>query len=430
VDSEHIVTGLAENGIEVVAESDDADVTVVNTCGFIESARAESYATIEHALNAGREVVVTGCLGARPEALLARFPQLRHVSGPSEVNPVIDAVQNYVPAPGRGGHRPVAERWDGQARRRLTPPHYGYLKISEGCNHKCSFCIIPSMRGALRSRPIDEVVSEARTMVADGAKELLVIAQDLGAYGLDLRYTRRTIDGAEVSTRLFDLCQMLGDIAPWVRLHYVYPYPNVDRLVELMAAGKILPYLDIPLQHASPTVLKAMRRPAAAEQVLQRITRWREICPNLAIRSTFIVGFPGETERDVGVLLDFLEAAQLDRVGCFTYSEVEGAAANQLPGHVDERDKMDRQEMVYELQARISAARLDRLIGQTVQVLIDEAGEACVGRSQFDAPEIDGVVYIEEADGLKPGDMAWVRVERHDDHDCFGRMHGKVAEIR
>jgi len=430
VDSEHIVTRLSDDGFDVVGEQDAAEVVVVNTCGFIDAAKAESYAAIEQALDMGREVVVTGCMGARRDELLSRYPQLQHVSGPGDVAPVVDAVQGYYPA-----RRAVrANRWMGpsprEARLRLTPPHYGYLKISEGCNHKCSFCIIPSMRGQLRSNPLESVVAEAQTMAAEGVKELLLIAQDLGAYGSDLKYADASMPGGAVETRLFELCRILADIAPWVRLHYVYPYPSVDRLVELMADGKILPYLDVPLQHASPRILKAMRRPAAAEKALQRIRSWREICPDLAIRSTFIVGFPGETEEDVGLLLDFLAAAQLDRVGCFPYSHVDGAAANQLGGAVDERDMLDRQEMVYELQASISAERLDRLVGKRLQVLVDKSGDVCTARTRYDAPEIDGVVYIKDGGReLHPGDMAWVNIERHDEHDLYGRLQGRATQI-
>ncbi len=431
VDSEHIVTELLDSGYDVVAQEEAADVVVVNTCGFIDAAKAESYAVIEQAIEAQREVVVTGCLGADAQALLTRYPQLQHVSGPAQVAPVVASVDQLL---GRGITQ--AKPSPREARQRLTPPHYAYLKISEGCNHDCSFCIIPSMRGGLRSRPLRDVLDEAHSLVADGAKELLLIAQDLSAYGVDLKYQSTDVRQRQVETRLLPLCELLGDIAPWVRLHYVYPYPNVDKLIPLMSEGKLLPYLDVPLQHASPRILKAMRRPAAAEKALARIQRWREICPQLAIRSTFIVGFPGETEADVGLLLDFLSEAQLDRVGCFTYSAVEGAAANQLDGAVDERDKLDRQEMVYELQAGISAARLDRLVGQDLRILIDEATPAspggtaqALGRSMFDAPEIDGVVHVAQAEGLSPGDFAWVNIERHDDHDLYASLLGKNAQI-
>ncbi len=432
VDSEHIVTGLLGRGYDVVAEEEQAQVVVINTCGFIDHAKAESYETIERVLDSGREVVVTGCLGADSEHLKDRYPSLKFVSGPADVQPVMQAVAEYVP-PGAD-----VQQLPGEARSRLTPPHYAYLKISEGCNHTCSFCIIPHMRGKLRSRLISNVLQEAEQLVADGARELLVIAQDLSAYGVDLRYAADRVGDVELQTRLLPLCERLGEIAPWVRLHYVYPYPSVDDLLPLMAEGTILPYLDIPLQHASPAILRAMRRPAAAEQTLERIQKWRRICPELAIRSTFIVGFPGETEDDVGVLLDFLQEAQLDRVGCFTYSAVDGAAANGLPGTVDEGDKLDRQELVYEVQAEVSKQRLDRHLGKTLRVLVDEvqntaAGPAVTGRSQFDAPEIDGVVYIEPGSGtaarVRAGDFVWARILRHDDHDLYAEIVGEAVSF-
>ncbi len=428
VDSEQIITELLDSGYDIVAGDEASEVTVVNTCGFIDSAKAESFATIEQALADHREVIVTGCLGAQRDTLLARFPQLKFISGPADVAPVVAAVENYVPAMRKVKPSPR------EVRERLTPPHYAYLKISEGCNHTCSFCIIPDMRGKLRSRQIDSVLAEASALVEQGTKELLVVAQDLSAYGVDLKYAGAQVNGEHLQARLDVLCRELGDIAPWVRLHYVYPYPSVDHLIPLMAEGKILPYLDIPLQHASPDILRAMRRPAAAEKALERIQRWREICPELAIRSTFIVGFPGETPDDVGLLLDFLEQAQLDRVGCFTYSGVDGARANKLPGQVDEHDKIDRQEMVYELQAGISAARLDRHVGQVLQILIDEpcagAATTATGRSAFDAPEIDGVVHISGAKHLRSGEFAQVKIDRHDDHDLYGHWIGQSIAIR
>ncbi len=417
VDSEHIVTELLDAGYDVVAGEAPADVVVINTCGFIDSAKAESYAAIEAALEDHQEVIVTGCMGADAADLKRRYPALKHVSGPAEVAPVMQAVDATV---GHFDPPALTPAPAGEARVRLTPQHYAYLKISEGCNHDCSFCIIPHMRGPLRSRGIDDVMAEARGLVEDGAREILVIAQDLSAYGVDLKYATRSWSGVEVPTRLNHLCEHLGDLGAWVRLHYVYPYPSVDGLIPLMADGKILPYLDIPLQHAAPGILKAMRRPAAAEKTLERIERWREICPDIAIRSTFIVGFPGETDDDVGTLLDFLDAAKLDRVGCFTYSSVDGAPANALPGQVDERDKLDRQEAVYELQAGISAEILNQRVGQTLRVLVDEPG---VARTMFDAPEIDGVVHLDDAT-TPVGEFAWVKVERHDDHDLHGSVVG------
>ena len=424
VDSEHIVTGLVDHGYDVVAGEDDAEIVVINTCGFIDAAKAESFAAIEGAMAAGKEVVVSGCMGGKGSELQDRFPELKHISGPAQVAPVMQAVQTYLPAASA-----PAELSPQEARVRLTPEHYAYLKISEGCNHDCSFCIIPQMRGRLRSRGIAEVVAEAEQLVADGAKELLVIAQDLSAYGVDLKYQAQNVHGNMIETRLDELCVLLGDIAPWVRLHYVYPYPNVNRLIPLMAQGKILPYLDLPLQHASPRILKAMRRPAAAEKALERIRRWREVCPEIAIRSTFIVGFPGETDEDVGMLLDFLEEAQLDRAGCFTYSAVQGAPANGLADHVDEADKLDRQERVYETQSQISAARLDRFVGQRLRVLVDEAGPQPVARTAWDAPEIDGIVHLQPSLELRAGEFAWVEIQHRDDHDLYGIYAGRGLEL-
>ncbi len=429
VDSEHIVTRLADAGYEVVGgEEGDSEVVVINTCGFIDSAKAETFDTIEAALAADQEVVVTGCMGADATELRKRFPSLKHISGPADVEPVVAAVQSSVgqfepPLPGRILQN---EALQGEARVRLTPSHYAYLKISEGCNHDCTFCIIPDMRGPLRSRGIDDVLAEAELLVADGAKELLVIAQDLSAYGVDLKYAAKAVHGVDLPTRLTNLCDQLGEIAPWVRLHYVYPYPSVDQLIPLMADGRILPYLDIPLQHAAPRILKAMRRPAAAEKTLRRIERWREICPDIAIRSTFIVGFPGETDADVGELLDFLSEAKLDRAGCFTYSAVSGAAANALPDAVDERDKLDRQEAVYELQAGISAARLAERVGENLRVLVDSPGLA---RSMYDAPEIDGVVHL-DAGEADVGEFVWATITDHDEHDLFGRVVGRGLNVR
>ena len=446
---------LVNQGYDIVGEQSDANVVVVNTCGFIDSAKAESFDTIERALDSGREVVVTGCLGANQTELRERFPSLKFISGPAEVAPVVAAVnslpENLLAHPAGGSSHSNSTLQAGKSapatdvvpgtyaadgyRTRLTPEHYAYLKISEGCNHKCSFCIIPDMRGKLRSRPIGSLLTEAEQLAETGAKELLVVAQDLSAYGLDIRYQQDSYAGEEIASRLPELCRRLGDLVPWVRLHYVYPYPSVDDLIPLMAQGRVLPYLDLPLQHASPKILKAMRRPAAAEKALERINRWRDICPELAIRSTFIVGFPGETEDDVGLLLDFLEQAQLDRVGCFTYSSVAGARANALADHVDERDKLDRQEMVYETQALISANRLQRHVGQTLRVLIDEIdGNSVIGRSQFDAPEIDGLVHMSVADPAisRPGvgDFVWTQIESCDDHDLIGKIVGDGIRIR
>ncbi len=430
VDAEHIVAALGASGYSVVGEEEGADVVVVNTCGFIDAAQTESYDAIERALAARREVVVTGCLGADARALKARYPELKFVSPPAKSEPVVAAVQQYLPvtAPSRTLDTPATRPADNRVQ--LTPEHYAYLKISEGCNHRCTFCIIPSMRGDLVSRPLNQVLDEAHQLVAGGVRELLLVAQDLSAYGIDMKYAQTSYEGRQRASRLFDLCEALAAIAPWVRLHYVYPYPHVERVVELMADGKILPYLDMPLQHAAPHILQAMRRPAAAERTLERIRRWREICPELVIRSTFIVGFPGESETDLGTLLDFLEAAQLDRVGCFTYSPVAGAAANALPGHIDERDKLDRQERVYEIQQAISAARLKRHVGRRLRALVDEVeGASALGRTMYDAPDIDGVVHIADGQDLTTGQFVWVDVTDADDHDLYGSLAGQALNF-
>ena len=441
VDSEHIVTALQDAGYEIVGEDDDAQVVVVNTCGFIDAAKQESIDTIAQAYDQERKVVVTGCMGQADSELLSQFENLEFISGPAQVAPVVKGVSQYLP-----NAKPLATdaslsldaqtyslHPDSGARTRLTPDHYAYLKVSEGCNHSCSFCIIPDMRGKLRSRDIDDVLTEAAQLVDDGVKELLVVAQDLSAYGLDIKYRSTSFQNRSLQARLQVLCEELGQIAPWVRLHYVYPYPHVDQIIPLMAQGLILPYLDMPLQHASTRLLKDMRRPAAMEKTLERIQRWRNECPELVIRSTFIVGFPGETDEDVGILLDFLEAAQLDRVGCFTYSPVEGAQANQLPDHVDESDKLDRQEVVYEIQAGISSARLAARRGQVMRVLVDEVStpRAALGRTVADAPEIDGTVHVthESPGALQTGEFVWVHIDDSDDHDLYGHVVGDAVKI-
>jgi ribosomal protein S12 methylthiotransferase len=428
VDSEQILTRLTAAGYRTVEGYENADVVVVNTCGFIDAAVAESLETIEEALGANGKVIVTGCLGADAGALRERFPQLLSVSGPQATETVVKAVQQYAPL--EAAPAVDLEALMGPAGIKLTPPHYAYLKISEGCNHTCSFCIIPSMRGKLRSRVIDDVLQEATNLAAAGARELLVIAQDTSAYGVDLRYRSATFGGRELSTDLVTLCRELGQIVPWVRLHYVYPYPHVDNLLPLMAEGLVLPYLDIPLQHADPAILKAMRRPAAVENTLKRLAAWRQVCPEITVRSTFIVGFPGETEEAFDRLLDFLEEAELDRVGCFTYSDVEGARANDLPGQVDEDVKLDRQERLMELQADISAAKLARKVGSRIQVLVDEVAKGrAVARSQADAPEIDGVVEVAGARGVKTGDLIWVRVTGSDTHDLQADYLGTAVAL-
>lgn len=423
VDSERILTQLRLDGYDVVPSYDNADVVVVNTCGFIDSAKQESLDAINEAMQENGKVIVTGCMGKGVDAELIKQqnPDVLSVSGPAEYDSVVNAVHEYVPPV---EHQPThySDRVPEQGIK-LTPKHYAYLKISEGCNHRCAFCIIPHMRGDLVSRPISEVVDEAKKLVASGVKELLVISQDTSAYGIDVKYKLDFSEGRALETRMQDLAIALGELGVWVRMHYVYPYPHVDKLIPLMAEGKILPYLDIPFQHASKNVLKAMKRPAHSEKVLDRIKKWREICPELTIRSTFIVGFPGETEEDFQELLDFLDEAQLDRVGCFTYSPVEGAPANDLPDHVPEETKEDRQRRFMEKQAQISAARLAQKVGSLQWVLIDEiAPEGAVGRSVADAPEIDGNVFIDGATHLQVGDLVKVEVEEADEYDLWAHL--------
>ena len=419
VDSERILTQLRAEGYETVPSYDKADVVVVNTCGFIDSAVAESLDAIGEALSENGKVIVTGCLGKGPKSHVIRekFPGVLSITGPQDYSGVMNAVHQAVPP----AHDPFLDLLPPQGIK-LTPKHYAYLKIAEGCNHKCSFCIIPSMRGRLASRPIGEVLIEAEKLVKAGVQELLVISQDTSAYGSDLKYAPGRWRDREYQTRFLDLCRGLGELGVWVRLHYVYPYPHVDQVIPLMAEGKILPYLDIPFQHASPTVLKAMRRPAAAEDTLERLAAWRKICPDLTVRSTFIVGFPGETEDDFEMLLDWLEEAQLDRVGCFKYSPVEGAAANALPGAVPEEVKEERYHRFMQDQAGISEARLAAKVGRTIEVLIDEVqGETAIGRSHADAPEIDGQVSV-AGKGLKVGHRVKALVTHADTYDLFGEL--------
>jgi ribosomal protein S12 methylthiotransferase len=422
VDSERILTKLKLDGYEVAPQYDDADLVVVNTCGFIDSAKQESLDAINEAMSENGKVIVTGCMGkgADAEQIKQAFPDILSVSGPADYDSVLDAVHEYVPPPEKETH--YSDRVPAQGIK-LTPKHYAYLKISEGCNHRCAFCIIPHMRGDLVSRPISEVINEAKQLVASGVKELLVISQDTSAYGVDVKYKLDFLEGSAYETRMQDLAVALGELGVWVRMHYVYPYPHVDKLIALMAEGKILPYLDIPFQHASPKVLKAMKRPAHSEKVLDRIKSWREVCPELTIRSTFIVGFPGETEEDFQVLLDFLEEAQLDRVGCFTYSPVEGAPANELPDQVPEDVKEERHRRFMEKQAEISAARLKAKVGSTQWVIIDEVvEEGAVGRSSADAPEIDGNVFIDGATQLSVGQLVKVEIEEVDEYDMWAHL--------
>jgi ribosomal protein S12 methylthiotransferase len=417
VDSERILTQLRAEGYETSPSYDAADVVVVNTCGFIDSAVTESLEAIGEAMAENGKVIVTGCLGKGPKSHVIRekFPDVLSITGPQDYAGVMQAVHAAVPP----AHDPFLDLLPPQGIK-LTPRHYAYLKIAEGCNHKCSFCIIPSMRGRLSSRPINEVLTEAEKLVKAGVQELLVISQDTSAYGADLKYAPAQWRGAEYQTRFLDLCRGLGELGAWVRLHYVYPYPHVDHVIPLMAAGKILPYLDIPFQHASPAVLKAMKRPAAAEDTLERLAAWRRICPDLTVRSTFIVGFPGETEADFELLLDWLEEAQLDRVGCFKYSPVEGAAANALPGAVPEEVKEERYHRFMEAQAAISEAKLAAKVGRTLEVLIDEVQDGtALGRSHADAPEIDGTVSV-AGPGLKVGQRVMARITHADTYDLFG----------
>ncbi len=413
VDSERILTQLRAEGYEVAPSYDSADVVVVNTCGFIDSAVDESLDAIGEALAQNGKVIVTGCLGARPERILERHPRVLKVTGPHAYEDVLGAVHEHLPPK----HDPFTDLVPPQGVR-LTPRHYAYLKISEGCNNKCSFCIIPSMRGLLASRPIDDVLREAERLVRAGVREILVISQDTSAYGSDLRYRKATWRDTEYETRFLDLARGLGELGAWVRMHYVYPYPHVDQVIPLMAEGKVLPYLDMPFQHGSPSVLKRMRRPAHAEDALERIRAWRAVCPELTIRSTFIVGFPGETEAEFEELLDWLDAAQLDRVGAFKYSPVEGATANALAGHVAPEVQEERLARFMERAQAISAARLKRRVGNEEVVLVDALeGARAIARSRGDAPEIDGVVRVSRAAQLKVGEFARVKITGADAYD-------------
>ncbi|MDC7691250.1 30S ribosomal protein S12 methylthiotransferase RimO [Vogesella indigofera] len=416
-DSEQILTRLRAEGYEISGTYDGADLVVVNTCGFIDAAVQESLDAIGEALTENGKVIVTGCLGAKGDVIRDNHPSVLAVTGPHATDEVMGHVHNHLPKP----HDPFVDLVP-DIGVRLTPKHYAYLKISEGCNHRCTFCIIPSMRGDLDSRPIQNVLAEAENLAKAGVKELLIISQDTSAYGVDVKYKLGFHNGRPVKTRMTELCEELGKHGIWVRLHYVYPYPHVDEVIPLMRDGKILPYLDIPFQHASQKILKLMKRPANSDNVLGRIKKWREICPQLVIRSTFIVGFPGETEDDFEELLNFIREAQLDRVGCFTYSPVEGAAANELPDPVPDEVKEERKERFMAVQAEISAARLAARIGQRLQVLVDEIDEegTAVCRSYADAPEIDGLVFVEDAAGLVVGDFVEVEIVDASEHDLWG----------
>ncbi|KRW57391.1 ribosomal protein S12 methylthiotransferase RimO [Aeromonas allosaccharophila] len=421
VDSERILTQLRTEGYDVVPSYDDAELVVVNTCGFIDSAVQESLEAIGEALAENGKVIVTGCLGAKENQIREIHPKVLEITGPHAYEEVLGHVHKYVAKP---EHNPFTSLVPAHGVK-LTPRHYAYLKISEGCNHRCTFCIIPSMRGDLVSRPIGEVLAEAKRLKEAGVKEILVISQDTSAYGVDVKHRTGFYDGMPVKTSMVALCEELAKLDIWVRLHYVYPYPHVDDVIPLMRDGKVLPYLDIPLQHASPRILKLMKRPGTVERTLERIQKWREICPQITLRSTFIVGFPGETEEEFQMLLDFIDKAELDRVGCFKYSPVEGALANELPDPVPEEIQEERFQRFMELQQQVSIRKLARKVGQEMTIIIDEVDEeGATGRSFADAPEIDGLVYLNGETGLKPGDMVKVRIDESDEYDLWASLIG------
>ncbi|WP_375674446.1 30S ribosomal protein S12 methylthiotransferase RimO [Bartonella sp. CL100XZDX] len=417
VDSERIITRLRSEGYEISRQHQGADVVIVNTCGFLDSARKESLANIDEALKKNGKVIVTGCLGADPDAIRQTYPNVLAITRPQAYESVIEAVHTAIPPI----HDPFLDLVPPQGIR-LTPRHYAYLKISEGCSNRCSFCIIPTLRGDLTSRPISDVLREAEKLVQAGVKELLVISQDTSAYGVDLKYLENSWKDRTIKTKFFDLCRELGDMGIWVRMHYVYPYPHVDEVIELMAEKKILPYLDIPFQHASPAVLRHMKRPALMEKTNRRIEKWRKICPDLTLRSTFIVGFPGETNEDFNILLEWLEEAKIERAGCFKYEEVKGAAANNLGlENIPEEVKENRWHRFMAKQQQISTYLLKKKIGKRLQVLIDESqGKVAKGRSQYDAPEIDGVVHISSRRPLRVGEFVTVKIEQSDAYDLYG----------
>ena len=418
VDSEQILTKLRAEGYLISPSYEGADLVVVNTCGFIDAAVEESLDAIGEALSENGKVIVTGCLGAREDLVRSAHPQVLAITGPHAADEVLQHVHAHLPQP----HDPYTSLVPPQGIK-LTPQHFAYLKISEGCNHSCTFCIIPSMRGPLVSRPIGDVLQEAKNLADAGVRELLVISQDTSAYGVDVKYRMGFFGGRPVKTRLRELCEALAEFGIWVRMHYVYPYPSVDDLIPLMAEGKILPYLDVPFQHASPRILKAMKRPASAENNLDRIKAWRAVCPDITIRSTFIAGFPGETDAEFEELLDFLKEARLDRVGCFAYSPVDGAAANELPGAVPQEVREERQRRLMELQEDISAELLAAKIGREIEVLVDAVDdEGTIARSAADAPEIDGLVFLNDYFDAEPGDFIRVRVVDADEHDLYAEF--------
>ncbi|WP_315704021.1 MULTISPECIES: 30S ribosomal protein S12 methylthiotransferase RimO [unclassified Bradyrhizobium] len=419
VDSERIITRLRAEGYELARKHDGADVVIVNTCGFLDSAKQESLSAIGAAMAENGKVIVTGCMGAEPEAIEQAYPSVLSITGPQQYESVLEAVHRALPPV----HNPHIDLVPPQGIK-LTPRHYAYLKISEGCNNRCSFCIIPKLRGDLVSRPAADVLREAERLVDAGVRELLVISQDTSAYGLDLKYAESQWKDRAVRAKFIDLARELGELGAWVRLHYVYPYPHVDEVIGLMAEGKVLPYLDIPFQHASPNVLKAMRRPAAQDQTLDRIKAWREQCPDLTLRSTFIVGFPGETDADFNYLLDWLDEAEIDRLGCFKYEPVAGATSNALPGQIPDEIKQERWDALMARQQKISARKLKRKVGTRQQVIIDEVGPTVAkGRSKADAPEIDGAVYLSSRRPLRVGEIVTAKIERADEYD----LHGTVA---
>ncbi|SCY81471.1 30S ribosomal protein S12 methylthiotransferase RimO [Microvirga guangxiensis] len=418
VDSERIITQLRAQGYQLTREHDGADVVIVNTCGFLDSAKAESLEAIGEAMAENGKVIVTGCMGAEPEQIREHFPNVLAITGPQAYESVVSAVHQAAPP----AHDPFIDLVPPQGVK-LTPRHYAYLKISEGCNNRCTFCIIPKLRGDLVSRPIGDVLREAEKLARAGVKEVLVISQDTSAYGLDIKYQPSMWKDREVRTRFYELGKELGELGMWVRMHYVYPYPHVDEIIPLMTEGKILPYLDIPFQHASPSVLKSMRRPGNQEKTLERIKKWREICPDLAIRSTFIVGFPGETEEDVNLLMQWLEEAKIDRAGCFQYEPVQGAPANDIAGAVPDEVKEERWHRFMQTQQKVSAGLLKARVGKTLPVIIDEQGATvATGRTKYDAPEIDGVVYVASKTPLKPGEIVNVKIERSDEYDLHGAI--------
>ncbi len=416
VDSERILTQLRAEGYDFAPNYDGADVVIVNTCGFLDSARDESLSAIGEAMAENGKVIVTGCMGATPELIREKFPNVLSITGPAQYESVVEAVHRAVPPK----HEPYLDLVPAQGIK-LTPRHYAYLKISEGCNNRCSFCIIPKLRGDLVSRPAADVLGEAERLVKSGVKELLIVSQDTSAYGIDTKYATSMWKDREVRAKFLDLCSELGELGAWIRLHYVYPYPHVDDVIQLMVDSKILPYLDIPFQHASPKVLKSMRRPGNQEKVLERIAKWRKACPDMTVRSTFIVGFPGETDDDFEFMLDWLQEAQLDRVGCFRYENVSDADSNALTGHVSEEVKEERWNRFMEVQQEISATRLERKVGKTLDVLVDSVSEdGIIGRSHADAPEIDGLVHVEDSGRVLPGSIIQVKITDSDAYDLFG----------